>query len=156
MKRGHAAQYLLIIPLAFFLALAGVFSASPSSPVFEPPLLLPILSTLFLAILPLTVAFLAAGTYVLQGSPAFLLFGCGMVVFGLGSLFAGWGLPFYGQNFAVTVHNVGSLLGGLCHLGAVAFLILRLPVGSAKTTRRYSSFRARVRRPSASRCWRPP
>jgi hypothetical protein len=127
MTRSHVGHYLQAVPIILFPAVAMLLLHSPEAKVFEPPLLLPILNTVFLAALPFFIAVVAARIYVDYGRPEFLLLGCGMAAFGLGSLGAGWGLPLYGQNFMVTVHNAGSLLGGLCHLGAVAVLVVDRP-----------------------------
>jgi PAS domain S-box-containing protein len=58
-----------------------------------------------------------------------------MVAFGMGNLLSGWGLFRYGHNFTVTVHNVGSLLGGLCHLGGVSMLLFSRSAGAQPSRR---------------------
>ncbi len=83
-----------------------------------------VLDTSLLTALPFVIAFLAARSYVRQGSRMFLLFGCGMFAFGMGSLLGGWGYAPYGRNFGVTIYNMGALLGGFSHLGGVALLLL--------------------------------
>lgn len=135
MKKDQLAEYLHVIPPVLFLALASIFSVSRTPAVFEPPFLLPLLNTALLCALPFIIAFLAARSYARQGSRIFVLFGCGMVAFGVGSLLSGWGLVRYGQNYNVTVHNIGSLLGGFCHLGGVAML-LHGPSAKAQSSRR--------------------
>ena len=131
------AEYLLIIPPVFLLAFAGIFTTTlPTSAVIEPPFLLPLLNSLLLAAVPLVLAFWAARSYARQGSRIFVFLGCGMVAFGLGSLLGGWGLFRYGQNFYVTVFNIGSLLGGLCQLGGVSVLLLRPSAESSSSQRR--------------------
>ena len=118
MKKGSLVEYLHIIPPVLFLAFAGIFTTMLStSVVYEPPFLLPLLNSALLAAVPFIIAFLAARSYARQGSRMLVLFGCGMVAFGLGSLLGGWGLVPYGQNFNVTLFNIGSLLGGFCQLG---------------------------------------
>src|SRR5271157_934149 len=126
MKKGPFAEYLHIIPPVLFVAFAGIFATTlPTSVVYEPPFLLPLLNSLLLAAVPFILAFWAARSYARQGSRMFAFLGCGMVASGLGSLLGGWGLVRYGQNFYVTVFNIGSLLGGLCQLGGVSVLLLR-------------------------------
>jgi PAS domain S-box-containing protein len=137
-KKSSLVEHYHTVPAVLFLALAGIFSTSDTSVVFEPPFLLPVLNTTLLAVLPFIIASLAANSYARQGSRAFILFGCGMVAFGMGSLLSGWGLIRYGPNFYVTVHNVGSLLGGLCQLGGVA-LLLHGPSAKAQSSRRNSA-----------------
>ena len=138
MKKSSRVEYYHIIPTVLFMAMAGIFSTSDTAAVFEPPFLLPLLNTALLTILPFIIAALAARSYARRGSLVFVLFGCGMVAFGMGSLLSGWGLFKYGQNFNVTVHNVGSLLGGFCQLGGVAVL-LRGSSTKARPSRRKSA-----------------
>jgi len=108
-------------------ALAVTFFRSGNSALFEPPLLRPLLNTFLLSALPFIIAFLAARSFVRQGTRIFVLYGCGMVVFGMGSLLGGWGLLLYGEDVSVAAHNFGCFLGGLCHLVVVVFLILGPP-----------------------------
>ena len=120
------AEYLYIIPPVLLLAFAGIFANTfPTTVVYEPPFLLPLLNSVLLAAVPFILAFWAARSYARQGSRMFAFFGCGMVAFGLGSLLGGWGLFRYGPNFNVTLFNTGSLLGGLCQLGGVSVPLLR-------------------------------
>ena len=89
---------------------------------YEPKHLLGIANSIFTAVIPVTVAFFAARTYLRTGSLSVLLMGCGMLGFGLCAGSAGWlrEIP-GGANFNVTVYNTGALLGSLCHVtGAVA------------------------------------
>ena len=134
MKRS-LVRYLPIAPNVAILVLAALLLSSPDTSVFAPPLLLPILNTAFLSIIPFAIAFLSGRTYIGQSRPEFLLFGCGMLVFGVASLVTGWGLPRWGHNFAVTVYNVGGFLGGLFHFGATAVLVAGRSTGT-QTPRR--------------------
>ena len=88
---------------------------------YEPKHLLGVTNTIFTLLIPVTVAYFAAGTYLKTGFPSVLLMGCGMLVFGLCAGAAGWLREIYGgANFNVTIYNTGSLLGSLCHVtGAV-------------------------------------
>ncbi len=139
MKKSPFAEYLNIIPPVLFLAIAGIFATTlPTSAVYEPPLLLPLLNSALLSALPFVIAFLAARSYARQGSGMFILFGCGMVASGMGSLLGGWGLVRYGQNFGVTLLNIGSLLGGLCQLGGVSIPLLR-SAAKSPSSRRYGT-----------------
>jgi PAS domain S-box-containing protein len=124
-------------PLILFLLLAGIFSRSASRVVLEPPLLLPILGTMFLVVVPFVLAFFAAGSFLDQGTRIILLLGCGMVSTGVANLFASWGLSVFGDNFAVTAHNLGSLLAGSCHLLGIALIYFGRP--TARTPRRRRS-----------------
>ena len=144
MKETRWAEYLHIIPPVLVLGVAGTFARTlPTSAVYEPSFLMPLLNTALCAALPFLIAVLATVGYSRQGSLMFGLFGCGMVAFGFGSLLAGWGLIKYGPNFSVTLFNTGSLFGGLCQLGGVSILLLR---PAAKSS---SSLGARWRPPAA-------
>ncbi len=112
------------VPPIAFLSLAGVFSGVAGTVILEPTFILPILNTLFLGLVPLSLAFLAARSYAVQGSRIFLLLGCAMTSTGLCSLFAGWGLAPYGENFSVTIYNLGSGVAGSFHLAGVALMYI--------------------------------
>jgi PAS domain S-box-containing protein len=127
-KRRLAASFHIVPPIVF-LSLAGVFSGVVSRVVLEPPFLLPLLNSSFLSLIPFIIAFFAARSYRQQGAGIFLLLGCSMISTGLSNLFAGWGLAVYGDNFTVTIHNLGSLVAGSCHLAGVAWIYAR-PSGS--------------------------
>jgi PAS domain S-box-containing protein len=139
-KKGNWLGYPQLIPSVLFFAIAAISATTfPTSVVYEPAFLLPLLNSAFLAAMPFFIAFLAARSYVRQGSRMLVLFGCGMVAFGLGSLLGGWGLARYGQNFNVTLFNIGSLLSGLCQLGGVSILLLGPTVESSPLRRRATS-----------------
>jgi PAS domain S-box-containing protein len=123
-KKGARTEFLHIIPPVLAIVLAAAITSPDSTTVFEPVFLLPLLNTVLLTALPFTIAYLAARSFVREGPLLFLLFGSAMVAFGTGSLLAGWGGVLFGTNFTVTVHNSGALVGGICHLGGVAVLIV--------------------------------
>ncbi|HET6450573.1 MAG TPA: PAS domain-containing protein, partial [Spirochaetia bacterium] len=133
MTRRTSAIFLHSIPLTVALLLTGVFAGSATQNAYEPPLLLPILSTIFVAGLPLAVALLALRSYVEQGTRVLVLFGIGLVAPAMGTLLAGWGLVANGPNFLVTVHNVGMLLGGACQLAAACLLVTGSPTRTPLT-----------------------
>jgi len=84
---------------------------------YEPKHLLGVTNTIFTLIIPVTVAFFAARTYLKTGSLSVLLMGCGMLGFGLCAGSAGWLRDIRdGANFNVTIYNTGALLGSLCHV----------------------------------------
>lgn len=90
------ALYLALVPV---LLLAGIVIALhlilPPGPApglgFEPPLLLPILNTVFLFFASGLVAYVAGRSYLLSGSTPILFLGCGVLTLSLGALVAGWG-----------------------------------------------------------------
>jgi PAS domain S-box-containing protein len=130
------ANILHVLPPITFLVLAGLGTSLDPGIVFEPPLLLPLLNTVLLSVVPFAIAFLAARAYAAQGSRAFLWLGCGMVAFGLGSLLSGWGIERFGQNYVVTLHNVGSLFGGPLHLVSAGLLARGIPSARGLSRRR--------------------
>ncbi|MFB0526822.1 MAG: PAS domain S-box protein [bacterium] len=84
--------------------------------VFEPPLLLPLLNTVFISIVSFAVAYISARCYLSTGLPNILLLGCGVLGFGTGNLVSGWLITFPGApNINVTIHNTGALFGSLFH-----------------------------------------
>lgn len=84
--------------------------------VFEPPLLLPIMNTIFAGLIPITVAIIAARAYLYNGSNTLLFMGCGMLTFGCGAIFAGWLIGGeQGPNVNVTIYNTCALMGAILH-----------------------------------------
>ena len=110
----------LLLFVAYIVALK-ILSVLDIGSIFEHPLLLPILNTLFAGIIPIGIALLAARTYSKSGSSSVLFMGCGMLSFGLCAIFAGWLIRASdGANINVTVYNTGGFLGSLFHvIGAI-------------------------------------
>jgi len=106
--------------------------------VFEPPLLLFILNTLFFSVVGFVVAYIAARGYVTGGPPSLLLLGCGVVALGSGGLAAGRLIgPSGGPNVNVTIFNTGALLGATFHI--VGAILTSAGVTSEKVTKRRKS-----------------
>lgn len=115
-KGSHVLRRLGVLPLLGFVALIAILVSLDLRAVFEPPLLLPLLTAVFLSIIPLVVAYFSARSYVSSGSRNLLLLGCGMLAFGSGSLLAGWLIAAPGgPNVAVTIHNGGALVSAGFH-----------------------------------------
>ncbi len=104
------AKLLAFLLIPAYAVLIAVLEVLKIQAVFEPPLALPILNTVFLGILPVAIAFIAGRVYQKTGAAGFLFLGSGMLVFGLCSISAGWliGLP-GGPNITVTIYNTGVL-----------------------------------------------
>ena len=103
-----------------------------SAQVVESPLLLALLNTLFVGVIPLVAAYLAAKSYQSTGAVGFLWAGCGMLFFGLGNLYAGYLLLFANTpDPNVTVHNLSCLAAGLCQLAGAHFF-MQYVIGTAK------------------------
>ena len=138
MKRNPFSKYTLLIILVFILAMV-ILAELEISAIYEPPLLLAVLNTFFIGLFPIAVAVIAARASS-KGGPAILLWmGSGMLVFGAGSIIAGWVVPI-DPNFTVTIHNISALFGGLFH--AVGALISLNPVAPA--ARQNAFFRGRT------------
>jgi PAS domain S-box-containing protein len=105
--------FLAWLPIPLFMVAVTILFALDIRVRFEPPFLLPVLNILFLTVVSLFVAFLAARTYVAGGVRAALFLGCGMWILGIASGIAGV-LGYLGMDaYVVTVHNCGALLAGL-------------------------------------------
>ncbi|MDD5712609.1 MAG: PAS domain S-box protein, partial [Smithellaceae bacterium] len=112
--------YLGLIPVLTVIALLLAFSRSPhATTVFEPPLLLPLLNTVFLFMVGCVVFYAAARSYLLSGLPALILLGCGVLSLGIGALVAGWVREPWGANANVTIFNVSALVSSIFHLWGV-------------------------------------
>jgi PAS domain S-box-containing protein len=113
---------LLTLPL--FILLIAVFILLNIKTDFEPPLVLPVMNTLFLGIIPVFIASVAYRTYRINGSASVLLLGSGMLVFGLGSIAAGWLIGFPdGSNIAITIYNTSAFIGSAFSLAAVLLVL---------------------------------
>lgn len=105
---------LLLLP--GYVATIAILASLDLPLVFEPRFLLPVLNTLFIGIVPIAVAYLAARVYIKTGASGFLLMGCGMLIFGLSAISAGWFVMMPGgPNITVTIHNSGAFLSGMFH-----------------------------------------
>ncbi|MCX7030906.1 MAG: PAS domain S-box protein, partial [Spirochaetes bacterium] len=140
MKNNPLANILHVLSPITFLVLAGLGTSLDPGIVFEPPLLHPLLNTVLLSAVPFAIAFLAARVYAAQGSRAFLWLGCGMVAFGLGSLFGGLlhlvsaGLLALGIPSARRLSRRRAVIASGCAYGIVAALLLlvsRLTIAGA-------------------------
>ncbi len=130
LARGFGA---ITIP-AFIVAIIALAILDIKA-VFEPPLLLPVLNTLFVSVVSFAVAYISAKSYLRTGLPNVLLLGCGVLTFGVGNLIAGWLITFPGApNINVTVHNTGALLGSLFH--AVGAMLPLPEIGAENVSKR--------------------
>ena len=110
-------RFLAAASLLLYLGTMLIISRSDLQLVFEPPLLLPIMNTIFAGLIPITVSIIAARTYLYSGLNSVLFMGCGMMTFGCGAVLAGWLIGgSQGPNVNVTIYNTGALLGSIFHL----------------------------------------
>jgi PAS domain S-box-containing protein len=111
-------HYLIPVYIIVIAVLAGL----DIDTVYEPPLLLAALNTVFIGVFPIAVAVVAARTYTRGGPVNILWMGSGMLVFGAGSIIAGWVVQI-DPNFTVTIHNISVMVSALFHaIGAVISL----------------------------------
>jgi PAS domain S-box-containing protein len=143
-KPGYAPFYFGIVPplllLCALLVFYRLFSYDPMTVlVFEPPLLQPILSTVFLFLVSCVVSYVAMEGYLLGGSLTLLLLGSGVLTLGTGALLGGWmSMAFgFGPNPGVTIFNVSILISSVFHLtGMAEGLRRKLPEESPTVRRR--------------------
>ena len=112
---GRKLASLALIP--FSLILIVLFTALDIRIATEPPFLLAFLNTIFIGIIPLVIAAIAFRSYRTGGSTGLFMMGSGMMIFGLGSIAAGWLIGFPGgANISVTIYNVCTLLSAVFFL----------------------------------------
>ena len=124
-----------VAPLpAFFIAVVYL-SVCDSHTVFESPGLLAILNTVFLGLVPLSIAFLAARSYRATGHGLFLLLGSGLLAFGVCCIIGGWAMSTAGgANAMITLHNLGCLGAGLCCFVSSLLLFTAIQEAAIKPT----------------------
>jgi PAS domain S-box-containing protein len=106
-----------IVVLVGLLALALVVETPMT---FEPPWLLPLLNFVFLAVIPVYIALVAARAYRSHGAPVFLAIGAGMIALAVGSgIFSGIMLTTRTPNAGATAYDVAALLSGLCQVAGL-------------------------------------
>jgi PAS domain S-box-containing protein len=120
-KTSSSSLYLALVPVLLFLILIAVLyllsrNLSFARFVFEPPLLLPLLNTVFLFIVGCIVSYVAMKAYQVSGSSTTLLLGCGVLTLGTGALLAGWLIGPGGPNVTATVFNVAALVASILHV----------------------------------------
>lgn len=82
-----------VMPIAALFILMLFLNAQRSSEVFEAPTLLAYLNTIFVSVIPLIIAYMAAKSHRATGIFAFAMIGCGFVFFAVSNLYAGWLMP---------------------------------------------------------------
>jgi len=120
---SHLYKHIAAVAVLALLVITAVLFLLGVEVVFEPPLLLPVLNTVFISAISFAVAYIAARSYLASGSFSVLMLGCGMLVYGSGGLLAGWLIGPGGPNVNVTIFNIGALSGSVFHFaGAVCSL----------------------------------
>ena len=109
------------LPVAAYIALIAILSIAlprdlAASLVFDPPVLMLVLNTVFLFGISFAVCTFAIRAYLASGSSSILLLGCGVLSLGSAALAGGWARPLGGgANTSVTIHNLGVLLSSIFH-----------------------------------------
>ncbi|RPI38988.1 MAG: PAS domain S-box protein [Methanoregulaceae archaeon] len=121
---GRKWASIALIPFALILII--LFTVLDIRIATEPPFLLAVLNTTFIGIIPLVIAAIAFRSYRTGGSAGLFMMGSGMMIFGLGSIAAGWliGLP-GGANISVTIYNVCILLSAVFYLTGAVLTFIR-------------------------------
>ncbi len=128
-------KYLPIASLLICILSMVVMSFSNIETVYEPHLLMPVLNTIFLALIPFVISIVAARSYLFSGLNSLLFMGCGMIAFGCGSIMGAWLINHpSGPNMTVTVHNTGVLVASLFSiLSAISTNNKNIPVAIHNT-----------------------
>lgn len=123
-QHRYLGRCLAAILVFLYLVTMIIMALSDLKSIFEPPLLLPIMNTVFAGLIPIAVSIIAARTYLFSGLNSLLFMGCGMMTFGCGAVLAGWLIGGQqGPNVNVTIYNSAALLGSVFHvLGAILTL----------------------------------
>ena len=118
------------MPVLGYVAIIAILNIALSprlaaSLVFDPPVLMLVLNTVFLFGVSFAVCIVAMRAYLASGSSSILLLGCGVLSLGGAALAGGWVRPLGGgANTSVTIHNLGVLLGAILHAMSALFTIV--------------------------------
>ena len=131
-------MYWGLLPVPSLIAvIAALRFAVARSVFYDPGWLIPVTNSLFVTLIFLTVAYIAARNYATNGRIQILLLGCGTLIFGLAAAAAGFarGLP-GGANLNVTIYNTGALIAALFYFISALILLVGLSptVGPARRT----------------------
>jgi len=116
--------------LAYIVLIAILYTALSrslaASLVFDPPVLMLVLNTVFLFGISLAVCTVAMRAYLASGSSNILLLGCGVLTLGCAALAGGWVRPL-GEtaNASVTIHNLGVLLASIVYAMSALLTLLK-------------------------------
>ncbi len=94
---------------------------------FDPPLLAPVLNTIFTVVMPLAVAYIACRSYLVSGSLNVLLLSSGVFTLGCSMITATWLQSAISANVGVTIHNIGVLSASFFHMAGVLATLIHLP-----------------------------
>jgi PAS domain S-box-containing protein len=122
-RAGRFHLSFLPIP-ALAVLMATIYLSVDPSVFYDPPWLILIGNTLFVAVVSLVVSYIALRNYSVTGRIQILMLGCGVLLFGIGGLLAAVvrGVP-GGANLNVTIYNTGALFGAAFHFVAALILL---------------------------------
>lgn len=110
-SRSGPARTLAPLPIIILVLVFGVLKAlGVRISITLPPLLLPVLTTVFIFVISGIAAYLAVRAFLMHGNWRFLLLGTGLAFYAASVGLASWLATLVGQNAAVTLHNSGSFL----------------------------------------------
>jgi len=119
-NRGTWQGWLAAAPIPVLLFVILGLWVTESQAVYESQFLLILSNVIFSSLSSLLLLLLVTRSYISQGTPALLLFGCGILLWG-GAGTAGPALLSHGGNFASSVHNILVWFSSGCHLAGVLF-----------------------------------
>jgi PAS domain S-box-containing protein len=137
-KGGLGLRWLLLVlPIPGFALAIGAAAVIDVRGIYEPSWLLPTVNTVFLFLPGCVVAYVSIRGYVIGGSLSLLFFGGAGMVYGTGSLIAGWMIAILGAvDAGIVLHNTVAAVGGILNM-ASGLLVARTsdaaPVGSRRT-----------------------
>jgi PAS domain S-box-containing protein len=111
------------LPIPIAVLLIALLRRVDTGVTFEPPLLLPVLNTVFLVAIPLLVAWRASRSYPGHGAPAVLLMAWGSLGLGLSNASASLLAVLSTPDAMVTLHNTGALIAGLCYAASAVLSV---------------------------------
>lgn len=139
LSAGALARGLGAVAIPAFIAVIVALAILNIKTVFEPPLLLPALNTLFVSVVSFTVAYISARCYIKMGLFNVFLLGCGVLMLGAGNLIAGWLITAPGSpNVNVVIHNTGALLGSLFHAVGAMCPLQEIDAGKMSKHRKFA------------------
>lgn len=124
-KRFGLGTVLVIAVLGIILVGLDVFDIKEDFRIHLPT---SILNTVFISVVAVSVAFIAARSYTVTGSRQMLWLGCGALASGVGSLLRGW-LVGKELNVLITIYDSTALIASVPHFIGASLSIakLRLP-----------------------------
>ena len=119
-RHRFVSKWLGLIPIALIVILTAVLAISDIHASMAPPVLFPILNTLFIFGMYSIAAYFAARTFLKTGSWQLLSFGTGILMLGTSATLAAWLSSVGGLNLVAKIHNVNALMASFLILSVAA------------------------------------